>query len=151
MLALFDALGDLDLFLAGQQRYGAHLLQVHAHRVVDLAVQIFALSLRLAIGRFAFALFALGNRHFTTGIDDLNIHLAEHQHQLVDLIRGHHLRRQNIIDFIIGEKALYLADIDQLFDLFYFGLASHPRFSLSVWGKTSVRCRTALWSSTSCW
>jgi hypothetical protein len=33
-VALLDALGDLDLALAGEQRDGAHLAQVHAHGVV---------------------------------------------------------------------------------------------------------------------
>ena len=33
-LAALNALGDLDLALAGEQRNGAHLAQVHAHRVV---------------------------------------------------------------------------------------------------------------------
>ena len=37
-LALLDALGDLDLALAGEQRDRAHLAQVHAHRVVGLRV-----------------------------------------------------------------------------------------------------------------
>ena len=35
-LAAFDAAGDFHLALARQQRHGAHLAQVHAHRVVDL-------------------------------------------------------------------------------------------------------------------
>ena len=33
-LAALDALGDFDFALAGEQRHGAHLAQVHAHRVV---------------------------------------------------------------------------------------------------------------------
>ena len=36
-LAVLDALGDLDLALAREQRDRAHLAQVHAHRVVGLA------------------------------------------------------------------------------------------------------------------
>jgi hypothetical protein len=35
-LAALDALGDLDLALAGEQRHRAHLAQVHADRVVGL-------------------------------------------------------------------------------------------------------------------
>ena len=37
-LALLDALSDLDLALAVEKRYGPHLAQVHAHRVVRLLV-----------------------------------------------------------------------------------------------------------------
>ena len=36
VLAALDALGDLDLALAGEERHRAHLAQVHAHRVVGL-------------------------------------------------------------------------------------------------------------------
>ena len=35
-LAALDAAGDFDLAFAGEQRHGAHLAQVHAHRVVGL-------------------------------------------------------------------------------------------------------------------
>jgi hypothetical protein len=37
VLAVLDALGDLDLALAGEQRDRAHLAEVHPHRVVALA------------------------------------------------------------------------------------------------------------------
>ena len=36
LLAALDALGDLDLALAGEQRHRAHLAQVHADGVVGL-------------------------------------------------------------------------------------------------------------------
>ena len=39
-LAVLDALGDLDLALAGEQRHRPHLAQVHAHGIVGLGVAV---------------------------------------------------------------------------------------------------------------
>jgi hypothetical protein len=35
LFRFLDALGDFDFLLARQQRHLAHLLEVHAHRIVD--------------------------------------------------------------------------------------------------------------------
>ena len=39
-LAALDALGELDFAFAGEQRNGAHLAQIHAHRIVGLVAEI---------------------------------------------------------------------------------------------------------------
>ena len=54
-LAVLDALGDLDLALAREQRDRPHLAQVHAHRIVGLGVAVgvlllLGLVLRLGLG-----------------------------------------------------------------------------------------------------
>ena len=49
LLALLDALGDLHLALAGEERDRAHLAQVQAHRVVGLAARLVVLVLLLLL------------------------------------------------------------------------------------------------------
>ena len=114
-LAVLDALGDLDLALAGEQRDRAHLAQVHAHRVVGLARPArrprpspppprpprFAGSSAPADGGLG-----LGGLRGLLRVDDLDAVVAEHRHQVVDLIGRHDVLGQRVVDLVVGEEAL---------------------------------------------
>ena len=54
-LAALDALGQLDFAFAREQRHGAHLAQIHAHRIVGLVAEVLD---QVQVGEL-FALFEL--------------------------------------------------------------------------------------------
>ena len=128
---LLDAFGDLDLALAGEQRHGAHLAQVHAHRVVGLAdgpgrqVQLRTLVLGGGLVLLAAQAQAPEVRGLG-GVDQLDVLLAEHDDDVVDLVAVDHLRRQHVVDLVIGQEPLLLADVDQLLDLVRPFFLLHP-------------------------
>jgi hypothetical protein len=110
LLAALDALGDLDLALAGEERHRAHLAQVHADGVVRLVegpggeVELDALFLGLL-------------PELLLRVDDLDAHRAEHREDVVQLVRGADLRRQEVVHLLVEEVALLLAHRDELSDL----------------------------------
>src|SRR5262245_27534217 len=117
-LAALDAACDLDLAFAREQRHGAHLAQVHAHRVVGLVeragreveLELFGAFLR-PIDRFDIVAQVL-----LIGIDDLDAGAAERVEQIVELVGGRDLRREELVDFVVEEVALFLADVNELPD-----------------------------------
>ena len=127
VLALLDALRDLDLALAREERDAAHLAQVHPDRVVALrgvAVDDF-LGLGRGRGRGLLAIarpLLLGllfgdalrsDLHLCRGVDDLDVLVAEDPQNVVHLIGGH-VGRQGVVDLVVGEEALGLPHLDEL-------------------------------------
>ncbi len=105
ILAFFDLLGDLDFALAAEQRHRAHLAQVHAHRIAGLADHVtvdIALSFFLLFLFFGDILARTAERHPLIGVHHFNVHLAKDRHDIVDLIRRHHLGRQHVVDVVVG-------------------------------------------------
>ena len=87
-LAGLDLLGDRDLLLAGEERDAAHLLEVHADRIGGLARRALGL---LGLGRLLGPL-GLGRpsrRSSASAVSstrlDLDVHVAEHRDDLVEL------------------------------------------------------------------
>ncbi len=106
-LALLDALRDRHLALAGEQRHRAHLAQVHADRVVGLVERarrevevalLAALALQLVV--------AVG----LLGVDDLDAGAAERAEQIVQLLGRRDVGGQQLVDLVVEEVALLLAD-----------------------------------------
>ena len=127
---LFDALGDLDLLLSGQQRNLPHLLEVHANRVVqdvELAVGFLILFLLF------FAILAPFLDAVDVGrIDNLDFHgpkLGNDRFHAVGII---HALRQSLVEVVIGDVALFLGQLDQFAHLLLQGLMKVLR---------SQRCR----------
>src|SRR5471032_631529 len=125
LLAVLDALRDLHLALAGEERNRAHLAQVHAHRVVRLRVGVFLfLALGTLGGRGLFGF--LGRRRLRIGllrlrqldlvglVDDGDVVVAEHRHHVVDLVGADDVRRERVVDLVIGEEALVAAHGEQV-------------------------------------
>ena len=108
---LFDALGDLDLLLSGQQRDLPHLLEVHAHGVV----QDVELTVGFLILFFLFlAILAPFLDAVDVGrIDNFDLHgpkLGDDRFHAVGVI---HALRQSLIEVVIGDVALFLGQLDQ--------------------------------------
>ncbi len=114
-LAALDALGDFHFALARQQRHGAHLAQVHAHRVVGL----FQRS-RRQVELDVFALFQLEvlvavELGAVKQVDALG---ADGGDQVVEILgRRSHLIRQHFVDVAVGQIALFLAHFNQGVDV----------------------------------
>ena len=121
LLAALDALGDLDLALAGEQGHGAHLAQVHADGVVGLVEgprgQV-ELGPLLALGLLPVLLL---------GVHDLDAHGPEHGEDVVELVGGAELGRQHVVDFFVEKVALLLAHRDELpyLVVFFFDRKAH--------------------------
>ena len=62
---------------------------------------------RLVVGGGFLALFLL---------DDVDPHLGEHRHHVLDLLGGHFLRGQNGVEFVVGDVAARLGGLDQPLD-----------------------------------
>jgi len=121
VLAFLDALGQRDLALARQEGDLPHLAQVEPHRVLRAAhrprrqvdapvggVILVSLGRRLDLGRETDA---LGRVH------QFDVHGAEHQHDVVELIQRDHVGGQGVIDLVVGEEALLLPLRNQLVQL----------------------------------
>ena len=119
LTAGLDALGDGDLALARQELDRAHLAQIHPHGVVgsaDVLVVDVARS-RAAAGLLAGFLFLFVGRVFLLFVlDDVDAHLGEHRHRVLDLLGGHLVRRQDLIQFVVGDVAPLLGLLDHLLD-----------------------------------
>ena len=118
-LAALDAAGDLDLALAGEQRHGAHLAQVHADRVVGLVERARREVELELLGAFRGPVDRLDvvAQVFLIGVDDLDAGAAEDAEELVELVGRRDVGRQQLVDLVVEEVALLLADVDELPDL----------------------------------
>ena len=108
-----DALGDLDLFLAGQQRGQPHLLEIHAHGVVEdveFGVRLLRHRLRILVADFLDAI-DLG------GVDDIELHAVEAREDFLHDFGLDHVAWQCLVDVVEGEVALLLGEFDEVAEL----------------------------------
>ena len=134
VLALLDPLGEGDLALAGEERHPPHLAQVEAHRVLGAADRarrevdrlrraVVVVVLRLLLG---LALADLrGQAAGLGGVHDLDVHRAEHHHDVVELVERHDVRREGVVHLVVGEEALLLAHRDQSVQLLQLRFFTH--------------------------
>ena len=124
--AFLDALGDGDFAFAREQLHGAHLAHVHAHGIGGAAD--FGIDGRQHGHGFFRRGFVVdggdrGFRHHRLGIGrdfmHLDAHVVDHADDVFDLFRIDDVVGQVIVDFGVGEVALFLALDDQGLD---FGL-----------------------------
>ena len=125
VLRLLDALGDVDFLLARKQRHLAHLLQVHAHWIVQhVHFGDFALAGNRSLIRLIH--FGLGVRHLGDGhfdriqfavFDDAYLHPAQTGDDLVHQIHAHMPVGQGCVQIIIGQMVLILGQPDQFAQL----------------------------------
>ena len=119
-LAALDALGDLDFAFAGQQRDGAHLAEVHPDRVVGLVERAGRQIELELLGAFAGAVEQLVFAIFLLGVDDFDAGAAERAEQVVELVRRRDVGGQQLVDLVVQQVALFLADGDELPHLIVF-------------------------------
>ena len=120
-----DALGDGDLALAGEQFHRAHLAKVHADRVVG-AVDGFLLGrgggagaavverIDLVLGRGLGLVLVVVGRFLV--LDDVDPHLGDRAHHVLDLLGRILVLRQRGVQFVIGDDPALLAAGDQFLD-----------------------------------
>ncbi len=126
----FDALGDGDFAFAGQQLDGTHFAHVHAHRVGGAATFGVERAQRGSgfFGRgvidFAVAGVAIVEQQgFCIGRNfmDINAHAVDHADDIFDLLRVDDVVGQMVIDFGVGQVALFQALADQKLDVVLLG------------------------------
>ncbi len=109
-LAALDALGDLHFAFARKQRHGAHLAQIHAHRVIGLLqrsrrqIQLNVLPL------LQLEFLVAGELGSVEQVDALR---ADGRDQIVQIVGRANLIRQRVVHFAVGQIALFLAGLDQ--------------------------------------
>ena len=122
VLALLDALGEGDLALAREEGDLAHLAEVEPDRVLGAADrprrEVDAPVGRLVVVDLGRRLDLGGQADALGRVDQLDVHGAEHQHDVVELIEGDDVRGQGVVDLVVGEEALLLPLRDQLVQLF---------------------------------
>ena len=112
-LAALDALGNRDFAFAREQRDGAHLAQIHADRVVGLVERAWSeIQFRLVARSVTIEVLVAAVRF--VGIDDLDARGAKGIEEVVELFRRGDFRRQNLVDLVVEQVPLLLADSDQL-------------------------------------
>ena len=119
-LAALDAAGDFDFAFAGEQRHGAHLAQVHADGIVGLverAGREVELHLLAALGGAVELLFLQVR---LLGVDDFDARAAKRIEEVVELVGRGNLGRQQFVDLVVQQIALFLPDGNQLPDFVVF-------------------------------
>ncbi len=116
--AFLDALGNLDLALAGQQLHGTHFTHVHAHRIggpADVALHRRQGSHGLLGGRLVGGVIGHHQGIFIGRfLDDADTHVVDHADDVFHLIGIGNILGKMVVDLGIGQVALFLATRDQL-------------------------------------
>ena len=131
-LALLDPLGERDLALAREERDPAHLPEVHPNGVFGAADgsgrQVDRLT-GLGRGRLLplveRVLEVVRQAGSLGGVDDVDVHGSEHQHDVVELVRRDQVPGQGVVELVVGDVALLLARGDQLVQLFQPRILAH--------------------------
>jgi hypothetical protein len=98
---------------AREERDGAHLAQIHADgvvRLVESARREIELGTFLGAVTIEVLLAAIG----LVGIDDLDAGAAERVEQIVEVFRRGDLGRKHLVDLVVEQVSLFLADLNQL-------------------------------------
>ncbi len=125
LAAGLDAFRNGDFAFARQQLDGAHLAQIHPHRIVGalagLGLLDFGDGLLRDLDQFVvglvlglFLVFFLAVGVFRLG--DVDAHVREHRHDVLDLLGRGSVRRQNFVELIEGHEAALLGLLDHLLD-----------------------------------
>ena len=125
LAAGLDAFGDRDFALARQQLDRAHLAQIHAHGIVGalaglgfldfgdgLLRDLDKLVVGIVVGRLFLFFLAVG----VIGFGDVDAHVREHRHDVLDLLGRGGVGRQNFVELIEGHEAALLGLLDHLLD-----------------------------------
>ena len=125
LAAGLDALGNRDFALARQQFHRAHFAQIHAHRIVGALAGLALLDLgdgllrdldQLVVGLVVAALVLFLLAVGLIGLGDVDAHVGEHRHDVLDLLGRGRIRRQHGVELIEGHEAALLGLLDHLLD-----------------------------------
>ena len=131
---VFDAFGNFHFLLAGEQRDLAHLLEVHADRVVEDVEFLVCLEfLLLAAIVVAFLVFEAVDFR---GVDDVELHVAEALHDRLDIVRIDKVVGEDLVDVVVGQVFLFLGELDEFADLFL----NFRGVDAAFFGSTGLAC-----------
>ena len=112
-----DALGDRDFAFAGEQLDAPHLAEIHADGVVGPAdIVIIQIARRAGLGGGDRRAVALGPFLRFLVLDDVDAHLREQRHDVLDLLRTGIVRRHHGVQLVDRDVAAFLALGDQFLD-----------------------------------
>ena len=124
LAAGLDALGDRDFAFARQQFHRAHLAQIHADGIVGALAGLGLLDFgdgllrdldKLVVGVVGLVfLFLVGVGLF--GFGDVDAHVREHRHDVLDLFGRGGVGGQHFVELIEGHEAALLGLLDHLLD-----------------------------------
>ena len=120
-LGLLDALGDLDLLLAGEEGNLSHLLEVHADGIVEdveAAVGLLFLVLFLLVLVVIFLLLDLLDAVHLGGVDDVDLDGTELGEDGVDGLGIVHPLGEMFVEILESDVALFLGKLQEFADLF---------------------------------
>ena len=130
-----DALGEFDLALARQQLDRAHLAEIHAHRVVGALGHLLARAGR-ELGRGGLTDLGAGLLR-VVGLDHVDAHLGQHHHGILDLLGGHAVGGQRLVQLVVSDVAALL------------GRRQHPLDALVVASRSGLSAASSRDSSVS--
>src|SRR5579885_90255 len=109
-LPTLDALGQLDFALAGEQRHGAHLAQVHADGIVGFIAEILG---EIEVAQLlAFLDFLV---EFELGLlENFDAGAIELRQQIVEFAAAGIIFGEKLVDFVIENVALLFSGVHQL-------------------------------------
>ena len=155
--AFLDALGDFDFALAGEQVDRAHFAHVHANRIGGAAEFGIDRGQRLlGFGHHVFVCDGGGSSLHQQGfgirrlVVDLDAHIVDHADHAFDLVGVQHLVGQVVVDFGVGQKAAFLAQDNEIFQLGSARLCFHWRQLFQGEQRFGFLGATAWFSSTYC-
>ena len=125
LAAGLDALGNGDFAFAGEQLDGAHLAQIHAHGIVGALAGLGLLDLgdgllrhldKLVVGIVLGAGVLVLFLALVVGFGDVDAHVGEHRHDVLDLLGRGGVGGQHGVELIEGHEAALLGLLDHLLD-----------------------------------
>ena len=75
----------------------------------------------------------LGDLDLLGRVDNFDVHVTEHAHDIVNLL-GRDIGGEYVVDFVEGQKAFFLAEIDQLLDFIQIFLSQSIHLKLQPYG-----------------
>ena len=131
-LSLFDALGDLDLTLAGEKRNGPHLPQVHPDGVAAPALVVETRALPVGFASLPLFLKTLLRLH------DCDVIVRKHDHQVVELVRRDQVGWKPLVDLVVSDVAALLPDLDEGLNVFQVLVLHHLATSTLGGGEPAL-------------
>ncbi len=114
-LAALDALGDFDFAFAGEQRHRAHLPEIHSDGVVGFLERAGREVQLHVLAGFELVKFLVAPH--LGAFEDINALRADGGQQVLEVVGGVHVVRDQVVHLVVREVTLFLPHIDQFFDI----------------------------------
>ena len=111
-----DSFGDFDLALPRQQLDRTHFEEVHANRIVGAPELVIRCVRGNSSGVGGRDRLALGDFLALLVFDDVDAHLRQQRHGVLDLIRRHLVRRQHFVKIIVRDIAAFFGALQETLD-----------------------------------